>query len=65
MKDKTLKKIIFSNEVKINLFTNDEVRYVRHYPGEKHYSKNIVSTVKHGGGYVMVWGVYHIRMLVD
>ncbi|ORD97965.1 TC1A [Hepatospora eriocheir] len=65
MKDETLKKIIFSDEVKINLFTNDEVRYVRHYPGERHYSKNILPTLKHGGRCVMVWGVYHIKMLVD
>ncbi|ORD92796.1 hypothetical protein A0H76_2875 [Hepatospora eriocheir] len=65
MKDETLKKIIFSDGVKINLFTNDEVRYFRHYPGERHYSKNIVLTVKHGRGCVMVWGVYHIKMLVD
>ncbi|ORD95957.1 TC1A [Hepatospora eriocheir] len=56
MKNETLKRIIFLDEVKINLFTSDGARYVRHYPGERHNSKKIVPTVKHGGGCVMVWG---------
>ncbi|ORD99663.1 TC1A [Hepatospora eriocheir] len=60
-----LLKIIYSDKVKINLFTNDRARYVRYYLGEKHNKKNIMPIVKHGGGCVMVWSVYHIKVLVD
>ncbi|ORD96499.1 TCB1 [Hepatospora eriocheir] len=56
MKDETLKKIIFSDEVKLKFFTGDGARYVRYYPGERHNSKNIVPVVKHGGKCVMVYG---------
>ncbi|ORE00001.1 hypothetical protein A0H76_2512 [Hepatospora eriocheir] len=47
MKDETFKRIIFSDEVKINLFTSNGVRYVRYYIKERHNSKNIVPAVKH------------------
>ncbi|ORD95930.1 TCB1 [Hepatospora eriocheir] len=56
MKDETLKKIIFSDEVIINLFTSNGVRYVRYYIRERHNSKNIVPTVKHERGCVIVRG---------
>uniref|UniRef100_A0AAY5KGQ8 Transposase Tc1-like domain-containing protein n=1 Tax=Esox lucius TaxID=8010 RepID=A0AAY5KGQ8_ESOLU len=49
------KHVLWSNETKINLFGSDGVKRVLQQPGEE-YKTSVLSTVKHGGGSVMVWG---------
>jgi transposase len=50
------KKVLWSDETKVKLFESDGKTYVWRKPGEAHSEKNLVPTVKHGGGGVMVWG---------
>lgn len=49
-------KVLWSDETKINLFGADGARKVWRYNGEALKPRNLISTVKHGGGSVMVWG---------
>lgn len=56
MKNETLKRIIFTDETKFNLFNSDGAQYVRYYPGKRYDMKNTIGTVKHNGGCIMVWG---------
>jgi Transposase/DDE superfamily endonuclease len=52
------KKILWSDESKFNLFGSDGQKYVRR-PVLKRYDKRYqLPTVKHGGGSVMVWGMF-------
>ncbi len=46
----------WSDETNINLFGSDGVKRVWRQPGEEYKDKCVLSTVKHGGGSVMVWG---------
>lgn len=48
--------VIFSDESKYNIFQSDGGRKVWRKPNTELDPKNIKSTVKHGGGSVMVWG---------
>ncbi|HET9247423.1 MAG TPA: IS630 family transposase [Xanthobacteraceae bacterium] len=48
-------RIIFSDECKFNLFSSDGLVRVWRKNGERFDKKNLVPTVKHGGGNVMVW----------
>ncbi|GFV49360.1 transposable element Tc1 transposase [Trichonephila clavipes] len=50
------KKVIFSDESKLNIFGNDGRRPVWRKPNIALDPKNLRPTVKHGGGSVMVWG---------
>lgn len=50
------KTVIFSDESKYNIFGPDGRRMVWRKPNEELRLKNVKSTVKHGGGSVMVWG---------
>ena len=50
------KNIIFSDESKFNLFGSDGQRFVWRKPNTELQAKHVHSTVKHGGGHVMVWG---------
>lgn len=51
------KNVIFVDESKFNLFTSDtKQQRVWRKPNTELQSKNINSTVKHGGKSVMVWG---------
>lgn len=50
------KRILWSDETKINLFGNDGPAKVWRKPNEALKSKNIRPTMKHGGGCIMVWG---------
>ncbi len=50
------KHVLWSDETKINLFDSDGIKRVWRQPGEEYKDKCVVSTVKHGGGSVMVWG---------
>ncbi len=48
--------VLWSDETKINLFGSDGVKRVWWQPGEEYKDKCVLSTVKHGGGSVVVWG---------
>lgn len=50
------KKVIWSDESKINLFTSDGITYVWRRAGERLQNKCTLKTVKHNGGSIMVWG---------
>lgn len=50
------KKFIFADESKFNIFGSDGRGYVWRKPGEAFSKQNLLPTVKHGGGSVMVWG---------
>ena len=46
----------FSDELKYNLFGSDGRRFVRRRPGERLAVNCVKSSIKFGGGSVMVWG---------
>ncbi len=48
--------VLWSDETKINVFGSDGVKRVWQQPGEVYKDKSVLSTVKHDGGSVMVWG---------
>ena len=48
--------VLWSDEMKINLFGSDGFKHVWRRPGEEYKDKCVMLTVKHGGGNVMVWG---------
>ena len=48
--------VLWSDEMKINLFGSDGFKHVWRQPGEEYKDKCVMLTVKHGGGNVMVWG---------
>lgn len=50
------KDVIFCDESKFNLFGSDGKKMVWRKPNEEMLNRNILPTVKHGGGSVMVWG---------
>ena len=52
------KSVLWSDETKINLFGSDGHRKVFRKTNEALNPKNILPTVKHGGGSVMVWGCF-------
>ena len=45
--------VLWSDEMKINLFGSDGFKYVWPRPGEEYKDKCVMPTVKHGGGNVM------------
>ncbi len=51
-----LNHLLWSDEIKINLFGSDGVKCVWWQPGEEYKDKFVLPTVKHGGESVMVWG---------
>ena len=50
------KRVIFSDETKFNIFGSDGKKFVWRKPNCELQEKNIQTTVKHGGGSVMLWG---------
>ena len=48
--------VLWSDEMKINLFGSDRFKHMWRRPGEEYKYKCVMPTVKHGGGNVMVWG---------
>ena len=47
--------VLWSYEMKINLFTSDGFMHVWQRPGMEYKDKCVMPTIKHGGGNVMVW----------
>ncbi|KAG0429426.1 Transposable element Tcb1 transposase [Dictyocoela muelleri] len=58
MSDDEIKNIIFSDESKFNLFYSDGRVSVWREPSTGLKPKNLIPTVKYGGGSVMVWGCF-------
>ncbi|GFV85978.1 transposable element Tcb1 transposase [Trichonephila clavipes] len=54
--DNFWKKVIFSDEIKFNIFRSDGRRIVWRKPNTALVLKNLRPAVKHGGGSIMVWG---------
>jgi len=52
------KRVIWSDETKINLFGSDGREYCYRFPGERLLPQHIKPTVKHGGGSLMLWGCF-------
>jgi hypothetical protein len=50
------KTVLFSGEGKFNIFGYDCPQYVWRKPKKDLDPKNVMPTVKHGGGHAMVWG---------
>lgn len=68
------KKVLWSDETKINMFCNDSPGHVRRPAGERLNPRYTVGTVKFGGGNIMIWGcfswqgvgpLYHINGKMD
>jgi transposase len=64
------KKVIFSDETKINIFGSDGVKYCWVKPGDPLLPHHLNLTVKHGGGSLLMWAcisykgvgcAYHIK----
>ncbi len=53
--------ILWSDETKIELFGLNSKRYVWRKSGTAHHLSNTVPTVKHGGGSIMLWGVFQLQ----
>ena len=49
-------KVLFTDESKFNIFRHDGRILVWRKPNTAYNEKNLITTVKHGGGGVMVWG---------
>uniref|UniRef100_A0A8C4T3L7 Transposase Tc1-like domain-containing protein n=1 Tax=Erpetoichthys calabaricus TaxID=27687 RepID=A0A8C4T3L7_ERPCA len=52
------KKILWSDETKIELFGVNARRHVWRKPGTAHHQTNTIPTVKHGGGSIILWGCF-------
>lgn len=58
-------KVLFSDESRFCLFSNDRRNLVFRRPGERYSQCNIVGTVSYGGGSVMVWGGISMEARTD
>lgn len=61
------KKVLWSDESKFEVFGTKRRVFVRRRPGERMKDQNVVQTLKHGGGNIMVWGCFgggHIGSLI-
>lgn len=61
------KRVIWTDETKINRYQSDGKAYYWHRPNEKLQKHQVKETLKHGGGSLMVWGCFtwwHIGPLI-
>ena len=54
------KKVLWSDETKIELFGHQGKSYVWRKPNHSHHPENIIPTVKHSGGSIMLWGCFSL-----
>jgi transposase len=59
------KNVIFSDETKVNRVGSDGKKWVWKKPGSPLRDNHIQSTLKHGGGSMMVWGCFSARGVGD
>jgi hypothetical protein len=52
------KRVIWSDETKINRFGSDGRKWCWKRPGDQLRSNQVTDTVKHGGGSIMIWGCF-------
>ena len=52
------KKVLWSDETKIELFGLNAKRYVWWKPNTAHHPEHTIPKVKHGGGSIMLWGCF-------
>uniref|UniRef100_A0A803JK91 Uncharacterized protein n=1 Tax=Xenopus tropicalis TaxID=8364 RepID=A0A803JK91_XENTR len=52
------KKILWSDETKMELFGQNAKRYVWRKTNTAHHSEHTIPTVKYGGGSIMLWGCF-------
>lgn len=52
------KKVLWSDETKIELFGLNAKRYVWRKTNTAHHPEHTIPTVKHGGGNIMLWGCF-------
>ena len=52
------KKVLWTDESKFEIFGSSRRVFVHHRVGEKTVPQCVTSTVKHGGGSVMIWGSF-------
>ena len=50
------KRVVFSNETKINIWGSDGCKYYWTRPGDPLKPHHLDLTVKHGGGSILIWG---------
>ena len=50
--------VLWSDEVKIQLYGHNQQKYVWREVGEAFNPKNTIPTAKHGGGSIMLWGCF-------
>ena len=51
-------RVLWTDETKLELFGHMDQRYVWRAKGQAHDQRNTISTVKHGGGSLMMWGCF-------
>ncbi len=54
-------KVLWSDETKIELFDINSTRHVWGRRNDAYDPKNTIPTIKHGGGNIMLWGVFLLR----
>jgi transposase len=52
------KSVLWTDETKIELFSQNEKRRVWRTPNSAFKEKNLCATVKHGGGSILLWGCF-------
>uniref|UniRef100_A0A669BVS3 Tc1-like transposase DDE domain-containing protein n=1 Tax=Oreochromis niloticus TaxID=8128 RepID=A0A669BVS3_ORENI len=52
------KKVLWSDETKMELFGQNAKRYVWRKTNTAHHSEHTIPTVKYGGGSIMLWGCF-------